>query len=343
MAYQRIRRLFASLAGPRNGSKTSAPAESPLTRDHIIWSYRLFLEREPENEQVIEANLRELTSVQQLRTNFLISNEFLQRNTALPEIITSNVVIKEIDEGLRLFVDISDYDIGMNIILGLFEQSELQFVRNTVRSGQTALDIGANIGFFAMHMAHLVGPEGHVYAFEPLPRNASLLERSVAENGFAGRVTVERAAVGAEPGEIELISPRTTHNWGGPYLRTAGQPVPDGHVATPVPLIQLDRYPLRRPVDFIKIDVEGAELLALRGARAILMEDRPVILAEINPPQLPKVSGCTPNDLIAELRTYGYSCHLLASDGAVGERMTHDETAEIKNVVFLAEQARIEQ
>jgi tRNA G37 N-methylase Trm5 len=88
----------------------------------------------------------------------------------------SNVVIKEFDGSLRLFLDLSDQVIGMNIIRGCYERTETEFVHRTVRSGQTVLDVGANVGYFTIVMASLVGSSGAVYAFEPIDVNADLLE-----------------------------------------------------------------------------------------------------------------------------------------------------------------------
>ena len=78
-----------------------------------------------------------------------------------------------------------------------------------------------------------------------------------------------------------------------------------------------------RPINFIKIDIEGAELLALMGAKMILQEDRPLILAEVNPVQLQKVSGCTANEFIMFLQSLQYRCYLLGEDGIEAVSYTH--------------------
>jgi FkbM family methyltransferase len=187
-------------------------------------------------------------------------------------------------------------------------------------------------------LAGLVGPNGHVYAFEPLPRNSSLLKRSVAENQFENRITVAAAAVGAKPGNLQLISPRKTNNWGGPYLRTADVPVPFGHEAQFVSVVQLDSYPLRRPISFIKLDAEGAELMVFQGARTLLKTDRPLVLAEINPEQLRNVSHCSANELLQEMASLGYACSVLQRGGSLAE-ITRYETGILSNVVFRPKEA----
>lgn len=305
------------------------------SREHVIWGYRLFLNREPESEAVIEDKLRSAPSVTELRRQFVVSTEFRDQIDVIADLNAANVVIKEIGDGLRLFIDLADRHIGLNVISGSYEPDERAFVLATLKAGGIAVDIGANIGYFSVLMADCVGSSGHVYAFEPLPRNASLLDRSVSENHFETRLTVEHAAIGDHAGSFELISPRITTNWGGSYLRTGGGPVPPEHETTMVPVMTLDEYPLRQPVNFIKLDVEGAELLALRGAKMLLRRDRPTVLAEINEQQLRMVSGCSATEMITEMAAAGYRC-LRLSNGGLGEELTAYDSEDIINVIFSA-------
>jgi len=318
-----VKRLTSAISG-RDATHRA------LTRDHVIWGYRLFLDREPENDFVIDEKVMTNLDTRQLRTNFMLSPEFGERNPDLTLFNDRNIVIKELDSSLRLFVDTSDVVIGWGIIRGKYEVDELEFVRRTVNPGQTVLDIGANLGLFAITLASLTGPGGRVYAFEPLEKLASLLARSVAENDFADRVVLERAAVSDKAGSGQLISASKTTNAGGAYLNS-GQ-VPLGHDVSEVKLITLDTYPVRRPVHFIKIDIEGAEPLAFRGAKQLLAEDRPVILSELHPSQLEKVSGCTPTDFVAEMESYNYQCFELRGSELV---RFSDGNKNVKSVVFL--------
>jgi FkbM family methyltransferase len=322
-----LKRLTSAITGRQQNSTDDGDA---LTREHVIWGYRLFLDREPENDFVIEEKVTTNRGTRQLRTNFMLSPEFGENNPDLTLFNDRNIVIKELDGKLRLFVDTSDVVIGWGIIRGKYEIDELNFVRRTVGPGQTVLDIGANIGLFTITMASLIGPTGKVYAFEPLEDHATLLARSVAENDFADRVVLERAAVSDKTGSGRLISASKTTNAGGAYLNN-GQ-VPMGHEASEVKLITLDTYPVRRPVHFIKIDVEGAELLAFRGAKELLKEDRPVILSELHPEQLSKVSGCTASEFVAELEGYNYRCHELKGSELVPFK---EKGSEVKSIVLL--------
>jgi FkbM family methyltransferase len=313
-----------------------ARSARPLTPEHVVWAYRLFLDREPENDDVIAEHLGAWQTTQDLRANFLSSLEYRQRSDDPGDGREATVVIKEIAGGLRLFIDLSDRVVGLGILRGHYEPSELEFVRRSVESGQTALDVGAHMGLFAITMASLVGPAGKVFAFEPFQHNADLLERSIAENGFAERVTLERAAVSDHAGTGRLVSASDSINLGGAFLAAPGTELQGSLAAEPVRLTTLDAYPVRRPVSFIKIDIEGAEPLALRGAESILRDDRPIILSELHPAQLQRVARSTPTDFLLEMHSRGYQCHSLEG-GRPGQRLTSVSSSEVRTVVFLPE------
>lgn len=304
-----------------------------IDREYVVWAYRLFLNREPESEEVVKQKSLAYNTVEELRRDFASSPEFHEGVLSVQSFDVTNIVIKELSVGVRLFVDLADTFIGLKVVEETYERHERRFIEQTLRPGDVAIDVGSNIGYFAVLMASRVGAEGHIYAFEPLPRNSAMLARSVEENRFCQCVTLHEAAVGAEDGKMELISPTASLNWGGAYLRTGDTPVPRYHESIVVPVVALDDLELRRPVSFIKLDAEGAELLAIRGARRLLIEDAPIVLAEINPQQLKSVSNATATEFIAEMAQHGYACHLLAVDGPAEETIRY-ETDVVSNVVF---------
>jgi FkbM family methyltransferase len=305
-----------------------------LTRDHIVWAYRILLDRDPENEDVILPKMRGYQNTRDLRNDIVTSEEYQEKNRDYAQMNERNLVIKEIEPGLRLAIDLADHAIGLNILRGRFELNEIEFVRRTVKPGQHVVDAGAHIGLFAMHMAAAVGPSGSVHCFEPFEANAACLELAIAENRFERRVILERAAVGAMHGTGQLIFAPATLNSGGAFIGAPGASAPAGHETLPVRLIALDEYPLPRPISFIKIDVEGAEPQALRGAARLLREDRPVILSEVHPSQLKLVSEITPAAFIAQIAEQGYRCHLLGA-GVPGAEVTDVQTSGVESVVFV--------
>lgn len=147
---------------------------------------------------------------------------------------------------------------------------ERRLLRRLVRPGQSVADVGANIGYYGLLFAQAVGPSGRVACIEPEPDNVAELRRNVEGNRLAN-VEVVPVAVGASTGTVSLR--------GG----INGAVVEDGLGEVQVPLRTLDELLGDRPVDFIKIDVEGYEGHVLEGAARLLEEQRPALFVEIHP------------------------------------------------------------
>src|SRR5262245_65715567 len=111
-----------------------------LTRDHVVWAYRLLLDREPESEDVIGPKLAGSRDTRELRHHLMTSAEFQEKNRDYAHTNDSTVVIIELDGpgSARLFVDLSDHVIGLNIVRRSYEASEVRFVRSVLGPGDTA-------------------------------------------------------------------------------------------------------------------------------------------------------------------------------------------------------------
>jgi FkbM family methyltransferase len=153
-----------------------------------------------------------------------------------------------------------------------------------LRSGQTVFDVGANTGYYTVLFSHIVGPNGRVHAFEAVPPTfAALSSRLVGERVFAN-VTPNAAAICDTAGQlVELTLPGDDHGQASLAAHTSGSWASSNRTSFQVESMTLDLYAETngiRKVDFVKIDVEGAELLVLRGARSLLSRDKPTILLE---------------------------------------------------------------
>lgn len=179
--------------------------------------------------------------------------------------------------GLRLNVGRSN----AGYVLGTSELPVQEAFNLLIQPSMTVFDVGANIGFFSMIAARLVGPNGRVIAFEPLAENAALIARNAALNGFA-HVTVRPEAVGASEGE-QCFATSEVPSWG----RLASlAPPPDRELGKiMVPVRSLDSMIAQSEVPapaLIKIDVEGAELSVLEGARKSVAFFRPLLVIELH-------------------------------------------------------------
>jgi FkbM family methyltransferase len=307
-----------------------------ISRDHVVWAYRLLLDRDPENEDAILPKLRAWKTTAELRTDLMSSEEFQLKNPDRAGTAESTVVIKALPSGARLFIDLADHVIGLGILRGGYEQHELAFARSVLRQGDVAVDIGAHIGFFTIELAQAVGSRGHVYAFEPLPSNVALLEQSVHENYFESRVTLERAAVSDRSGTGTLRYAAQSLNTGGAFLSEASVEGLGALSSSPVRTVKLDEYNLQRPVRLIKMDVEGAEPSVVAGARELIARDRPAIVSEVHPEQLSRVSSSTPADFLQQLSALGLHPHRI-DGGRLGDRVTAREITGVTTLAFVSD------
>ena len=140
-------------------------------------------------------------------------------------------------------------------------------------------DLGANIGFFSLLAARLVGANGRVFGFEPDPEIAGRLRRNIERNGFAN-VTAVEAGIWSSSGEANFLSADSSSP-----DRGVGKFALDGNPAagTPTRCVSLDEFVQTAPApDVIKCDIEGAEVEAFRGAGKLLRERRPWVLCEMH-------------------------------------------------------------
>lgn len=195
-------------------------------------------------------------------------------------------------------------------VLGQRDPDVMRFLRRWVRPGFVACDIGANIGTYTVPLARLVGPSGHVVAFEPNRPTRACLRQNIRQNRLAN-VTLLRAAAGPEVGVAGLVV--TADNFGEVHLAPPG-----GAETSLVPVTTVDaevaRLRLHR-VDFIKIDVEGFELAALRGAvRTLAANANLVVQTEIVPAHSARY-GFNVADLVAFFAAQGYAPHACDTAG----------------------------
>jgi FkbM family methyltransferase len=201
--------------------------------------------------------------------------------------------------GARLIVPTADF-IGSAVYgLGDLDPKVTWVARRILRPGDTALDIGANLGLVAMAMADAVGPTGRIEAFEPQPRFAALTRRSAALNRFA-HLTLHEVALGRMDGTVALHVPH--ENMGRASISRAegaDEVIQVSQRDAGAILASLDLGPIR----LIKMDVEGYETEVVAGAEAVLRANPPdAILFELNDYE----GAFRDQPLVAQLTGLGY-------------------------------------
>jgi FkbM family methyltransferase len=167
-----------------------------------------------------------------------------------------------------------------------YEPAFYQAFTEAVRPGMHVFDVGADIGIFTLGAAQRVG-NGRVYAFEPNHHRASIIQRHIVLNRWQDRAEVVEAAVSDGEGGVPFYA--TEWTTAGSLSRRNAEMLPHLQVAeTTVESVSLDRFCERTQVTphVLKIDVEGAELLVLRGAVRLLRETDPIVFCEIHPAQM---------------------------------------------------------
>ena len=212
----------------------------------------------------------------------------------------------------RLQVDPADENGRQVYIHGLNRDDRVvQHIQRLLRPGDVMLDIGANCGYMSFAAAEIVGANGEVIAFEPSPTTGPLLAQNVKLNPRAS-VEVHHVAVGAQAGTLEFHA--VPNRSGYSSLRTAGRPPEE---LCKVPVIALDDWLERLPtVRLIKLDIEGAELLALRGAWRLIARDRPFLIFEMDDTFLRELGGSAA-ELCDFLSGVGYTLDRIGAGGSL--------------------------
>lgn len=179
-----------------------------------------------------------------------------------------------------------------------WNEAEYAAFRAATTPGTVVFDVGANVGAYALLFGQWAGAHGRVFAFEPSPAAFAGLNAHVRLNGLTGVVTSVQAAVGAQP-EVRPFVVASTAGEG--RLAT---PLDDARTTVPVPVTTIDEFCRRENVtpDLIKIDVEGAELEVLRGARETIARTRGrlALFVELHPAQW-AARGVARGDIEGEL------------------------------------------
>ena len=302
--------MSVSSAGQPNGSGYTVPFSTRATPKDVFYCFRLLLGRYPYPEEWRGHAMRDGEDLRGLVGSFTRTLEYARVNGAT-EAAGSAPVLSEI-EGFRIFTAPDDAAVGRSVRQGLYEPEVCVQFRRVLRPGMGVLDLGANIGFFALLAASLVGAGGSVLAIEPNPRNVRLLEASRRVNGFA-QLSVLQVAAGRSHGLLVLNSSYSNGT-------TAGLPddVAGVLAAETVPALRIDSVvPAGSRIDLIKIDVEGAEYTALLGCEATIRAHRPTIISEFSPGLMPGISGIDGPGYLSWLTGLGYELSVLRPDGGL--------------------------
>jgi len=168
-----------------------------------------------------------------------------------------------------------------------YEEGVYEELKKAVKPDAVVLEVGAHVGIFTILMARWAGPGGRIHAFEPTPKTRAALEEHLRLNELSERVTIIPSAVSDACGSMDFYvvsnSPENTLSPSHTRLKNAA--------AIRINVTTIDNYCEENSIipSVIKIDIEGYELHALRGAKHILQKYSPVIVVEMHPMNWPEI------------------------------------------------------
>jgi FkbM family methyltransferase len=280
------------------------------TKEDVYYCYRLLLQREPDEAGwrywVDMVNHHGFTT-QWLVDNFLSSEEFngVQEKFYQPELVEL--------ETFKLYARPNDFFSGAVVIQKKqYEPQVTAELGRLLRPGMVLVDLGANIGYFSMLAATLVGPGGKVIAFEPNEANCQLIQQSIKVNDFR-QVRLHPHAVVEKAQTLTLEAPARGSN--GRVSEFSPDAIPGASRFSVVEAVALDQFLAEESrIDVIKMDIEGAEPRAFQGMAQLIQRQRPVLLLEFDPFLIEATSHVSPESFLDALLAHGYELFILESE-----------------------------
>ena len=195
---------------------------------------------------------------------------------------------------------------------GAFDQNDIRELTRRLGPDSVFFDVGSYFGYYSLIVSKQIGAAASVYAFEPVSSNYALLSENLELNRFKN-IHPFQLAVSDSVGEVSFEIP-PDENRGTGRIATPGR---ESAATETVATTNLDRFVEEqgiRRLDAMKIDVEGAEMRVLAGARETLDRFRPVLVVELNPPCLERF-GASGDGLLLEIRGLGYDIFRAKASG----------------------------
>jgi FkbM family methyltransferase len=244
-------------------------------------------------------------------------------------ITDKNVIMTSRESEIKILCDPDDQRIIPIEILnfGAYEKEEMDMILNLIEKNSYFYDIGANIGWYSINIAKKM-KNVKVFAFEPIPKTFGYLEKNTALNDIKN---INLFNFGFSDEENEFIFYYYPEGSGNASLVNLSGLDEVEEVLCKVK--KLDNFVENGPVDFIKCDVEGAELFVLKGGLETIKKFKPIIFVELLRKWAAKF-GYHPQDVVLLLRNLGYSCYIINREKLVEISQIDEQTVQT-NFLFL--------
>lgn len=270
------------------------------TEDDILSCFRLLLNRWPSKQEWGGHAWRAGMDLTELVRFYLGSEEFRQRR--LLDRTEQRWQLAELSR-FKMYVASDDPAIGAPILVAhIYEPEVTKIFEQYLRPGMGVLDIGANVGYFSLLAATLVGPTGFVQSWEPSADNAKVLFANCLLNQLENIEVIQSAATDKNQ-VFKYFRDSTNGNVSG---MEQSQPEEMLSAETVMGLRVDDFIAASAQIGFVKIDVEGHEYKAMVGARNTLIRCKPIVVSEFSPPSLLGRSGVSGREYLQLFSELGY-------------------------------------
>ena len=202
------------------------------------------------------------------------------------------------------------------LLEGGYETATRRLIERLLPDGGTFLDVGAHVGFYSLLAARRAGPNGRVFAFEPEPDNFRLLRKNIAENGY-DNITAIPAAVSDRSGRSEMFVSRQGNDRHS-LFRNPGSPLEERTETVDTTTLDDFAAALGWPaIDLVKMDIEGAEPLALAGMQRLLNRSPQLSLIVEFSPGMIEAGGVAPEGFLAILARCGLELFVIEDDASL--------------------------
>lgn len=217
----------------------------------------------------------------------------------------------KLKNGIELFIDTRSGTHKVPFWTGMRDEKIIRLIQKNIKPNAIVFDVGANIGYYAIPLAnHIKNSGGEVHAFEPVNSNYKSLEFAIERNQLTN-VKANKIALGAEPGNIEIVLTEAG-NSGNAVLSFNDNEFENNLIKETIPMTTLDLYMEKANLDrcdFIKIDIEGAEIFFFQGGLKFIEKFKPIIYGEFNSYFLKKF-GFTIIDIWKLIEPMGYTVYV---------------------------------
>jgi len=274
-----------------------------------------------------------------LRTNFICT--FFEQGDVVDKYVDKylsghTLILSLKEEGFHIFIAGDDRVIGRWLLkTGNWEPHVTLQLKKLLKTNSTFLDIGANIGYFSL-LACKNSPGGKVICFEPDEKNFELLTAGISYNKFNDRITAYNLAVSDKNQTLVLTDLGNKSNYGNRYTHSEEEKL-RSYVYGPEPsfkkvkAVALDNLLGELHIDIVKIDIEGYEPYAVEGMKEIINRDKPIIITELNPTELLRISDLQPSAYLTTFINLGYNVFQIEDNGGLSD-VKNDISGLVKNL-----------